>query len=79
MCWEYSECGACGHITYCVSVCYCDDEEIESGSCPHRDCKSFDTCYHCNADLCEDCDEECEDCQRQHCSKDSCDDDGCHN
>jgi len=56
MCWDYSDCGGCGHRTYCISVCDCDeDENGEMIDCDHRDCKSFNECRGCGADLCDDC------------------------
>jgi hypothetical protein len=55
MCWTYSECGSCALRTYCISVCDCTKDEIKSGYCEHRDCKSFFHCKTCWLDLCDDC------------------------
>lgn len=69
MCWDYSDCGSCGHRTYCVTQCYCSEYDIDNGCCEHRDCKSFDCCDECGSDLCENCDSKCEECNRKHCEK----------
>jgi len=68
MCWDYSDCGNCGHRTYCVTACLCEPDDI----CKHRDCKSWDRCFVCSADLCDDCDDPCDDCEEQHCSECAC-------
>ena len=63
MCWDYSDCGACGKRTQCSASCYCsdDDECVEAG---HRDCKSFNRCSECGDDLCDDCWEESHYCDK---------------
>ena len=72
MCWDQSTCENCGRVTYCITQCYCDEESQEDGSCPHRDCKSFDVCFTCREDLCSDCDDTCEKCGEYHCDDHSC-------
>jgi len=72
MCWDYVVCGTCEAEVPCVSVCCCDDDEIETGVCPHRDCGEFTKCEDCGEDLCEDCDEVCEECGYPHCQNNNC-------
>ena len=54
MCWDYSDCGACGKRTQCSASCYCETEE-ECEEAGHQDCKSFERCKQCGDDLCNDC------------------------
>ena len=72
MCWDYTTCGTCQTDVPCISVCCCDSDEIETGECPHRDCKLFSKCGDCDESLCEDCDEICEECGYSHCQNDEC-------
>jgi len=72
MCWDYSDCVKCDKRTWCISQCDHTDEEIDNGRCDHRDCKSFERCYGCSGDLCEDCDRECGKCRSSHCEECGC-------
>jgi hypothetical protein len=67
MCWDYSDCGSCGERTYCITQCWCDDDDE---SCPHRDCKSFEKCHTCYQDLCDECfEDKCPQCGFAYCEE----------
>lgn len=68
MCWNWSDCGDCGHRTFCTAYCYHENEDARN-ECDCQDCGSFDKCNGCGVDLCDDCAyrNKCKDCWKIYC------------